>query len=120
MDKRLEAAFDLVKYQETLRNQRDLLEEWAQERLRYAYNGGLFNINPELMNMIKLFLDNKRNSVILFDLNNIPIEITNLQSFLDVLLEIYFEVTNQYYVEYQQLRAKRTTMDLVSKCNEES
>lgn len=120
MDKRLEAAFDLVNYQETLRNQRDLLEQWVFEKLQYAHNGGLFVISPELISFVNLLITNKRTHAIVLDTNNTPINILDLKEFLDIIVGKYIEVTNQYYADYQKLREKRTTMEVVGECNEES
>lgn len=119
MDKRLEAAFDLVNYQETLRNQRDLLEQWVNEKLQYAINGGLFDITPEFISMINVFISNNRYDVILLDKNKTPIKINDLQSFYNDVIGQYIETTNQYYAEYQKLQSQRTTAEVVGECNEE-
>ena len=119
MDKRLADAFDFVKYQNSLRIQRDLLENWLAEKLQYAYNGGIFEINTNLIASVKLFLDLRPNSkIVLLDKNNTPIRIDNLSKFLEDIMEIYFEVTNEYYFEYQKLKERRATK-AVTQCNAE-
>jgi hypothetical protein len=120
MDKRLEAAFDLVNYQETLRNQRDLLEQWVNEKLQHAFNGGLFDVTPELISMINVLIANNRTDAVLLDKNKTPIKIEDLQIFSDDIIGQYIEVTNQYYAEYQKLQAQRTTAEVVGECNEGS
>jgi len=118
MDKRLEDAFDIVKYQQTLINQRDLLKQWVTTRLHYAENGGLFAITPELISMVSILISDNRPSIVLLDNNNTPILIKNPIQFLNNIKELYFEITNQYYAEYQKLCEKRNVKDLVE-CNEE-
>lgn len=119
MDKALEVAFDSANYLNTLRNQRDLLEQWASVHLQYAHGGGLFKINPELISMIRTFIDVGRNNCILLDCTNTPIEVLDLSVFLENIVEKYFEVTNEYYAEYTKLTNQRFVKDLVG-CNEES
>lgn len=119
MDKRLEAAFDLVNYQETIRNQRDLLEQWVDEKLQYGCNGGLFNITPELISMINVLIATNRLNVILLDKNKTPIKVEDLQKFYDDILGLYIEVTNQYYADYQRLQSQRTTAEVVGECKKE-
>lgn len=113
MDQRLELAFDFVKYQNTLRNQLDLLHAWLDESLQYAENGGLFKITPELMTFVKVFVDDNRESAVLLDLHQRPIKISNLSKFLKDIIKIYFETMNQYHAEYQKLHKSRNIRDLV-------
>ncbi|NJO58815.1 MAG: hypothetical protein HC836_10835 [Richelia sp. RM2_1_2] len=113
MDIRLEAAFDVIKYQQTLINQRDLLEAWLNESLQYSNYGGTFKITPQLMVFVKLLVDNHYQASVIIDEYNTPILVENLQEFLETLLEIYATVTNEYYVKFQELRKKRNVKDLV-------
>ena len=46
--------FKKANYRQTQKNQLELLNELKQERLTIGYNGGMFDINPTLLNLVSL------------------------------------------------------------------
>ena len=48
-----------------------------------------------------------KTEISLLDKNDIPIHIDDTEKFLDEVSSLYFEVVNDYYNEYQQLRSSR-------------
>jgi hypothetical protein len=51
--------------------------------------------------------------MVLLDVNENPINIDNLKSFLTEITSRYFEVTNDYYKQYSEMQTKRRTAKLV-------
>ena len=48
-----------------------------------------------------------KTEITLLDKNDIPVRIEDTEKFLDEVSSLYFEVVNDYYNEYQQLRSSR-------------
>ena len=92
----------------TLNNQRNLIHEKFLENCVHYVNGGKFNVNRELINFCNTLIQNNQNSSILIDDNNSPIEIENLQDFLDKILDIYSTNSNSYLQKFNELKKTRT------------
>jgi hypothetical protein len=114
MDERIEKAFAVANHMATLSNQRRIiLEEFAQKRVYYV-NGGTFNITPELINFTKTTLDLGYTTDVAFaDANNFPIVISDVKSFLDTIVGIYYEALNEYSAKFADLKAKRRIKDII-------
>ena len=108
MDDRLEKALDFSNHMITLNNQRSLIHEKFLENCVHYVNGGKFNVNRELINFCNTLIQNNQNSSILIDDNNSPIEIENLQDFLDKILDIYSTNSNSYLQKFNELKKTRT------------
>ena len=58
--------------------------------------------------------DNQQDSAILIDDNNSPVEVEDLQSFLDEILNIYFTTSYEYLDEYNKIKKNRKVEGLVN------
>jgi len=108
MDDRLEKALEFSNYMITLNNQRSLIHEKFLENCIHYVNGGKFNINRDLINFCHTLVQNNQPSAILLDENNTPIEIEELQEFLDDILNIYSTNTNAYLVKFNEAKKNKS------------
>jgi len=112
MDERLEKALEFSKYRIGLVNRKEDLKLKVNNMLVYSYNGGIFKVSQSLINFVKLLLEQDRDKVVLIDENGNPIEVTDLQTFLDDIFSKYFEATNYYHTEYSKLRTARSVKSI--------
>lgn len=108
MDNRLEKALEFSKYMTTLSNQRRLLHEKYLENSIHYLNGGKFTVNKELINFCNMLSLNNQDTAILIDDNNMPVEISNVNKFLEDILDIYFTTTQEYFIQFNKLKSNRT------------
>lgn len=109
MDERLSKALEFANYSVTLNNQRRALKEKFLADIIYYHNGGCFAVTKELINFVKTLIDTgNEEGVVLIDDNDVPIEIADMQNFLETILNKYFTASNEYYTEYQKIRKQRS------------
>ena len=113
MDKRLEKALDFSNYMITLNNQRNLLHEKFLENCVHYRNGGKFNVTQELINFCHMMVNTGQESIVLIDDNNSPIQIEDLDDFLENITAIYFKNTNEYLVKFNEIKQKRSVEGLL-------
>ena len=106
MSTRLNKALEFANYRITLNNQQAQLKAKIQSLLSYSINGGTFTIDVPLITFCKQLLDEGQKSTILLDIYKNPIKI-DIESFYEEIRSRYFEVTNEYYAEYEKLRKAR-------------
>jgi hypothetical protein len=106
MAAKLQTALEFSNYRQTLNNQKEVLKAKTESLLSYSINGGTFTIDRELITFVKVLIDDKHTDAILLDIYNHPIAI-DLQNFYSEIMSRYFEVTNDYYVEYENIRKAR-------------
>lgn len=113
MDERLGKALEFANYRQTLNTQLHRIKTKTEGLLILAKNGGSFHITQELI----CFLDYlERTGVVqanLLDRNNVPVQISNVSDFLKEVTGRYFEVTNDYLQEYQQVRKARNVKSIL-------
>tara|TARA_Y200000002_G_scaffold376474_1_gene380378 strand:+ start:2277 stop:2624 length:348 start_codon:yes stop_codon:yes gene_type:complete len=114
MDKRLEKALDFSNYMVTLNNQRNLLHEKFLENCVHYINGGKFNVTKELINFCHMMVSTDQESIVLIDDNNSPIQIEDLEGFLEDIIALYFKNTNEYLVKFNEIKQKRSVEGLLS------
>ena len=113
MDERLEKALDFSNYMITLNNSKKVLEETFHQDIIYYYNGAQFTVDKELVCFCSIMLQNNQTSIVLVDDNNRPIEVTDLEAFLDEILDVYNTATNDYLTKYNALIKNRTIEKMV-------
>ena len=91
MDDRLKSALDFSNYMVTLNNQKRIAKEQFLESCVHYLNGGKFSINRELITFCSTLISSNQESTVLIDDNDMPIEVQDLQTFLDDILDIYFK-----------------------------
>lgn len=112
MSAKLTKALEFANYRVTLNNQQSALRAKTQSLLSYSINGGTFTIDRELITFCKLLLDSKKKQAVLLDIYDNPIQI-EVKKFYEEILSRYFEVTNDYFVEYEKLRKARKVHKVV-------
>ena len=80
--------------------------ERAQNKLIFAFDGGMFKADPTTMNFVKHH-DSERD-LILLDENSTPILILDKQKFLEKAESCYYESMNEYHKLYEELKKQRT------------
>jgi len=113
MDERLEKALEFSNYMTTLNNQRRIIHEQFLETCVHYLNGGKFSVNRDLITFCHTLLNNDQTSTILIDDNDTPIEVQDLQEFLDNILDIYFTTSYEYFQQYNDIKKNRTVEGLV-------
>jgi hypothetical protein len=113
MDEQLQKAFDIANYMTTLASQKKVLFEQYLQNTVFFYNGASFRVTRELINFTKTLIDLGQSDTVLIDDNNLPTNITELDKFLQDLLNVYTLATNEYYTQYQKLKTNRSVESLV-------
>ena len=104
---RLENALDFSYTMRTFNLNKNNLRIKTQNLLSYSTAGGSFTVNQSLISFMNFVVSSGKTEISLLDKNDIPIRIEDTEKFLDEISSLYFEVVNDYYNEYQQLRSSR-------------
>jgi len=108
MSAKLTKALEFANYRVTMNNQQAKLRAKTQGLLTYSINGGSFKIDRTLITFCKALLDDGTDVAVLLDVYDNPI-LVEIKDFYDEILSRYFEVTNDYYLEYEKIRKSRKT-----------
>lgn len=104
---RLEKALDFSNTMKTFNLNKNNLKVKTQNLLSYSTAGGSFTVNQSLISFMNFVVSSGKTEISLLDKNDIPIHIDDTDLFLNEVSSLYFEVVNDYYNEYQQLRSSR-------------
>ena len=104
---RLEKALDFSNTMKTFNLNKNNLRIKTQNLLSYSTAGGSFTVDQSLISFMNFVVSSGKTEISLLDKNDIPIHIDDTEKFLDEVSSLYFEVVNDYYNEYQQLRSSR-------------
>ena len=85
--------------------------EKAQNKLIFAFDGGLFKANAETILFAKLH-DTQRD-LILIDNNDTPVKILDTEEFISKAETGYYEAMNEYHLFYEDLKKQRTVKKLL-------
>lgn len=113
MEERLQKALEFANYRQTLNNQLQKLKIRSEGMLIFAKNGGSFTVNRELIGFLDYLNREGIKDAALLDDNNIPVLISDIPEFLKEVTERYFEVTNDYLREYQEIRKSRSVRSIL-------
>lgn len=114
-DDRLTKALAHANYKATIVQQRENLKLRYANALLHAHNGGLFTVSPELLAMVDLLIRQEQTEAVLIDDKHIPIRINDLPTFLDDIVSVYAEASNEYCVTWEALRKARSVGVAISK-----
>jgi hypothetical protein len=115
MDQQLKEALDFSNYQQTFSIQKKVLKEKIAAKLTYGFNGGLFRIDRTLLTFVDMLCTKGRTSgAVLLDANENPVLVDDLEAFRKELFQRYFEVTNEYFDQYQKIKKSRSVEKLIS------
>tara|TARA_R110002153_G_scaffold248954_2_gene405199 strand:+ start:242 stop:601 length:360 start_codon:yes stop_codon:yes gene_type:complete len=106
MSIRLSKALEFANYRVTLNNQKAQLLAKTQSLLSYSINGGTFTIDINLITFCKQLINDDQKEVVLLDIYKNPIKV-DVELFYEEINSRYYEVTNDYYAEYEKLRKSR-------------
>lgn len=116
MDEKIKKAFEIADYVETFSAQKQILKEEYIQNLNFYFNGGAFFITKDLITFVKTLKDTTQsNSTVLTDVNDIPIEISNINEFLEKILSKYHYAINEYFTQFQNLKTARTIESILQK-----
>jgi hypothetical protein len=104
---RLEKALDFSNTMKTFNLSKNNLKVKTQNLLSYSTSGGSFSVDQSLISFMNFVVSSGKTEITLLDKNDIPIRIEDTEKFLEDVSSLYFEVVNDYYNEYQQLRSSR-------------
>lgn len=113
LDERLTEALKAANHQLVLRTSREQLRHRLKQHLTFSINGGTFYVTQELVSFIQTLISLGHEESVLVDINQNPIQITSLLTFLEKVVDLYQEAHNTYLVSYSKLQKSRTTKALV-------
>ena len=104
---RLVKALDFSNTMKNFNLAKNNLKVKTQNLLSYSTSGGSFLVDQSLISFMNFVVSSGKTEISLLDKNDIPIRIEDTEKFLEEVSSLYFEVVNDYYNEYQQLRSSR-------------
>jgi len=113
LDQRLNDALVSANYRLTLNAQKQNARLKLQKNLTFSTNGGTFVVSTELISFTSALLARGRKETILLDVNQNPIEITDLDNFFDKINDIYYECMNDYLSEVKALVKARSPKAII-------
>lgn len=114
MQEQLAKVLDFANYQQTFSIQKKILKERSEAKLTYGINGGIFRIDRDLLTFVEiLIIKGRTHAVVLLDINQNPILIDDLTAFRDQIFDRYFQVTNEYFEHYQNIKKSRSVEKLL-------
>lgn len=108
MDERLEKAINAANFSVTFNNQKELLKQQFKIELEHYENGYKFTANLELINFLSALLSLGITETVLIDDNENPCRIADIANMRESLLNQYFQASNRYYQDYNDLKSKRS------------
>ena len=112
MESQLQKALEFANYSQTLDNQKNILYKQYQDKCYYYENGYAFEVTPELISFCNFMLA-KDKPLVLLDSNKTPVEIENAQEFIDNIVDVYVQSTNNYIIKYQNFKKDKTVKGLL-------
>lgn len=114
MEDVLQTALNFSTFRKNIEIQKTAIKDKLHANLTVGYDGGIFYIDRSLIIFLKFLIDNHRTeNVPVLDTNNVPILIKNVKDFQDKILDVYFESTNEYLIEFEKIKKQRSLEDLL-------
>src|SRR4051812_9654199 len=113
MNERLVKALEFANYRQTLNTQLHKARVKTDGLLILAKNGGTFLVGHELICFLDYLVRSGTNEATIFDRNKIPVQIADVPAFLKEVTTRYFEITNDYFKEYQTIRKSRNVKSIL-------
>ncbi len=107
-DDRLTKALAHANYKATIVQQRENLKLRYNNALLYAHNGGIFAVSPALMSLVDLLIRQNQTDAVLIDDKQMPVKVNDLATFLEAIVSVYGEASNEYHVSWEELRKARS------------
>ena len=113
MNQETTELFKNANYRQVQNNQLQLLKELKDERLTIGYNGGMFNINPTLLNLLDLLERKGYEKSVIDDRNNNPIEV-EVKTFMTLILDTYVQEQNRALAEQRKIVTARSVEEILT------
>ena len=113
-DDRLTKALAHANYKTTIVQQRETLKLRYANALLHAHNGGIFTVSPALLSMVDLLVRQDQTEAVLIDDKTIPVKIADLAGFLDDIISVYGEASNEYLLAWEALRQARSVATAIA------
>ena len=113
MDERLEKALEFANYRQSLNTQLYKIKVKTDGLLILAKNGGTFHVNQDLICFLDYLNRAGMEKATIFDRNDLPIEILDVEGFLKEVTIRYFEVSNDFLKEYQIIKKARNVKSIM-------
>lgn len=114
MTSEFEKSFELANILTLAANQKRSLFEEFEQAVLYFYNGGTFKIDQQLISFLNALTSyNSSNTCVLIDSNNLPIEIEDIKSFLEKIIDQYVQASNAYLAGYQKIKNNRSSSSIL-------
>jgi hypothetical protein len=115
MDQRLQNALDFSNFRHTQYLEKQRLKEKLQTDLTLAYNGGRFFLDKNFLAFINTLIpEDGTNSMPILDDKLDPILIKDIVEFRQLCWDRYFRTINQYYLDIESLKKKRSVGAIVN------
>ena len=105
--------FKQANYRQVQNRQLELLRELKDERLTIGHNGGMFNINPTLLNLLDLLERKGYETAVIDDRNNNPIEV-EVKNFMKLILDTYVQEQNRAIAEQNKIVTARSVEEILT------
>lgn len=108
MDDRLQKALEHGKYKLALKQAKENLLLRFFNDITFAHNGGTFKATPDFLTFVEMLSRQLSVNAVIMDVNNNPIEITDIEQFKNLAIFRYHEATNAYYTKFSALKRARS------------
>ena len=105
MSQNIEKAFEISNLMATVANQKRILKEEYEQSLFYFENGGTY------VKTLKELI--KESRLVVVDFNSLPIEILDIDKFLQNLLDRHFQANNSYFSKFNELKKNRNIKNIL-------
>lgn len=105
---RLQQALAFANYKSAVHTRKMHLKAEMEDALHYAFGGGMFKIDKELMTFVDYLIRLGHTEAVLIDSRSNPVMVEGLAGFLENVTFKYFEATNGYHNKCMQLNRART------------
>lgn len=112
MDERLEKALQVANFTLTFNNQKELIKQQFKIDIEYHENGHRFVADLELINFLSTLVNLEINQTVLIDENGNPYQVSDVAELRKKLLNNYFQASNKFYTDFNELKKKRTVNKL--------
>lgn len=113
MDDRLAKAFDFAQYRQTIEQNRKTLRLRVETLKKVTCNSGTFTATPALISFVYTLITTGDETAIIEDDNANPIEIGDMNEFLEDLKSAYHAAMNQYQVGISKLNKARNIKSIM-------
>lgn len=114
MTTELDKAFEIANLMTVVANQKSLLKEEFEQSILYFYNGSTFVANQELISFLYSIKNiGKTNTFTVIDNNGLPVEITDLEKFLEDIVNCYVQAANSYLAAYQKIKNNKSIKSIL-------